>query len=106
MTSSPEGEATVWRKCAGSSPVAALRLSGHARKSYYRLARSDRRLFERIDRAPDRLAKDPTVGKPLAGPLSGHRSLRLGSVRVVYRFDDEDQAVLVLDIAQRGGVYR
>lgn len=83
-----------------------LRLSTHARKSYHRLARSDRRLFERVDRALDRLVANPTLGKPLAGPLSGHRSLRVGSVRIAYRFDDEDQAVLVLDIAQRGGVYR
>lgn len=86
--------------------MAVLRLSSHARKSYHKLARSDRRLFERIDRALDRLVEDPTVGKPLAGPLSGHRSLRVGSVRIVYRFDDEHQVVLVLDIAQRGGVYR
>ncbi len=86
--------------------MAAPRLSSHARKSYHRLARSDRRNFERIDRAPDRLGQDPAAGKPLAGPLSGHRSLRVGSLRIVYRLDEEDQAVLVLDIAQRGGVYR
>ncbi|MDH3402781.1 MAG: type II toxin-antitoxin system RelE/ParE family toxin [Acidobacteriota bacterium] len=92
--------------CAGSCPLAALRLSSHARKSYLRLARSDRRLFERIDRALDRLGGDPTSGKPLAGPLSGHRALRVGSLRIVYRIADDDRAVLVLDIAQRGGVYR
>lgn len=86
--------------------MAALRLSSHARKSYRRLARSDARIFERIDRAPDRLGKDPTAGKPLAGPLGGHRSLRVGPFRIVYRFDENQQSVLVLDIAQRGGAYR
>lgn len=83
-----------------------VRLSSHARKSYHRLARSDRRIFERIDRALDRLGQHPAVGKPLSGPLAGHRSLRVGSMRIVYRFDDEDLTILVLDIAQRGGVYR
>ena len=99
-------EGTVWRTYGGSSVVAAVRLSSHARQRYYKLARSDRRLFERIDRALDRIGEDPTVGKPLAGPLSGHRSLRIGSVRIIYRFHQTDQAVLILDIAQRGGVYR
>jgi mRNA-degrading endonuclease RelE of RelBE toxin-antitoxin system len=83
-----------------------LRLSSHARRSYRRLARSDRRLFERIDHALDRLKNDPTAGKPLVGPLIGHRSLRVGSVRIVYRLDAEQETVLVLDIAQRGGAYR
>ena len=86
--------------------MALVRLSSHARKSYQRLARSDRRLFERIDRSLDRLGEEPAAGKPLAGPLSGHRSLRVGSLRIVYRFDEEAQAVLVLEIAQRGGAYR
>jgi mRNA-degrading endonuclease RelE of RelBE toxin-antitoxin system len=63
-------------------------------------------LFERIDHALDRLVNDPTVGKPLVGPLSAHRSLRVGSLRIIYRFDDEEETLLVLDIAQRGGAYR
>jgi mRNA-degrading endonuclease RelE of RelBE toxin-antitoxin system len=83
-----------------------LRLSSHARKSYERLARSDRRLFARVDRALDRLAADPNLGKPLVGPLGGHRSLRVGSVRIIYRVDDEHRALLVLNLGQRGGVYR
>ena len=86
--------------------MAELRLSSHAKKSYLRLARSDRRVFERVDRALDRLRQAPSTGKPLAGPLAGHRSLRVGSLRIVYRFEANDQAILVLDIAQRGGVYR
>ena len=71
-----------------------------------RLARSDRRLFARVDRALDRLAEEPAAGKPLAGPLTGHRSLRVGSLRIVYRVEETGNGVLVLDIAQRGGAYR
>jgi mRNA-degrading endonuclease RelE of RelBE toxin-antitoxin system len=86
--------------------VIEVRLSSHARKSFRRLARSDRRLFERVDRALDRLSDDPAAGKPLAGPLAGHRSLRVGSIRIVYRLDEDVPAVLVLDITQRGAAYR
>lgn len=71
-----------------------------------RLARSDRRLFARLDRALDRLADEPTLGKPLTGPLSGHRSLRVGSLRIVYRQGEDAEELLVLEIAQRGGAYR
>ena len=71
-----------------------------------RLARSDPRLFARVDRALDRLAEEPAAGKPLAGPLTGHRSLRVGSLRIVYRVEETGNGVLVLDIAQRGGAYR
>ncbi|MFQ5349682.1 MAG: type II toxin-antitoxin system RelE/ParE family toxin [Thermoanaerobaculia bacterium] len=86
--------------------MAEIRLSSHARKSYLRLARSDRRLVARVDRALERLAEEPGCGKPLAGPLVGHRSLRVGSLRIVYRVEEDRGAVLVLDITRRGGAYR
>jgi len=83
-----------------------VRLSSHARKSYERLARSDRRLFMRVDRALDRLAREPEAGKPLQGPLRGRRSLRVGSVRIIYRHERDRLLVLVLGIAQRQQAYR
>jgi len=87
-------------------PEADVRLSTNARKAYEKLARSDRRLFRRVDAALDRLAGDPQAGKALHGPLSGHRSLRVGSLRIVYRFEADRLLVLVLSIAERGQVYR
>lgn len=64
------------------------------------------RLFERVDRALDRLAEEPESGKPLQGPLKGRRSYRVGSVRIVYRYLARKLLVYVLDIGQRGRVYR
>ena len=84
----------------------AVKLSTHAQTSYKRLARDDRPLFRRADRALDRLAENPTAGKPLVGPLRGHRSHRVGSVRIVYRYEGEADVVLALDIVQRGRAYR
>lgn len=86
--------------------MATIRLSTHARRSYEKLARADRRLFQRVDRALDRLAEEPTAGKPLQGPLRGRRSYRVGSVRILYRFEARKLLVLVLEIPQRGQVYR
>lgn len=86
--------------------MAVVRLSSHARKSYERLARADRRLFSRVDRALDHLSTEPEAGKPLQGPLRGRRSYRVGPLRIVYRFVADELLVLVLDISQRGTAYR
>jgi len=86
--------------------VETLRLSTHARRYYKRLYRADRRLFDRLDNSLGRLLDQPKLGKPLVGPLEGHRSLRVGHLRVIYRIDAEQIEVLVLDIAPRGGIYR
>ncbi len=93
--------------CAVRSPsMATVSLSNHARKSYEKLARSDRRLFVRVDRALDRLAGKPDSGKPLYGPLRGKRSFRVGTVRIIYRYEHSELLVLVLEIAQRQRAYR
>lgn len=83
-----------------------VELSGHARKAFEKLARSDRRLFERADHALSLLAEEPAAGKSLQGPLAGLRSLRVGSLRIIYRFEENRLLVFVLDIDQRGRVYR
>ena len=87
-------------------PRARIELSTVARRAYERLSRSDRRLFDRVDRALDRLAEEPRSGKLLHGPLAGRRSLRVGPVRIIYRFVADRLYVFVLDISQRGGAYR
>lgn len=86
--------------------MATVRLSSHARKSYEHLERSDRRLFERVDHALDVLAGQPAAGKMLHGPLRDRRSLRVGPLRILYRFDSVLDVVLVLDIAPRSTAYR
>jgi len=86
--------------------MATVRLSSRARRSYEKLARVDRRLFVRIDRALGRLAREPDAGKPLQGPLHGRRSFRVGTVRIIYRYEHNELLVLVPDIAQRQTAYR
>ena len=52
------------------------------------------------------LTDDPgRVGKPLFGPLEGCHGARRGTYRVVYRIDQVNRLVSVLDIAHRRDVY-
>jgi len=46
------------------------------------------------------------VGKRLHAPLEDRHSARRGTYRVIYRIDDEDQTVSVVDIAHRRDAYR
>ncbi len=53
-----------------------------------------------------KLAVHPlTFGKPLQGSLRGHRRLRVGDWRVVYRADSATHVVIILKIAHRREVY-
>ncbi|MBP9726474.1 MAG: type II toxin-antitoxin system RelE/ParE family toxin [Gammaproteobacteria bacterium] len=54
----------------------------------------------------ERLTIDPIgFGKPLRYSLKGHRRLRVGDYRIVYRIDSETHIVLVIAIKHRKDVY-
>lgn len=46
------------------------------------------------------------VGKALHAPLDGKWSARRGQYRVIYKIDDRQRVVNVLQIAHRGAAYR
>jgi mRNA interferase RelE/StbE len=53
------------------------------------------------------LASNPhRVGKPLFGPLAGCHGARRGTYRIVYRINEDTQAVHILDIDNRTDIYR
>lgn len=53
-----------------------------------------------------RLVVDPIgFGKPLQYSLKGHRRLRVGDYRVVYRIDPNNHTVIVVAIKHRKNVY-
>jgi mRNA interferase RelE/StbE len=45
------------------------------------------------------------VGKPLFGPLAGCYGARRGTYRIVYRIDESDHVVHVLDVDHRSEIY-
>lgn len=65
----------------------------------------NRRLLARIRRAIEtRLMAAPlSYGEPLRFSLKGHRKLRVGDYRVVYRISDDE--IVVLGIGHRKEVY-
>jgi mRNA interferase RelE/StbE len=54
----------------------------------------------------ERLTADPIgFGKPLKHSLKGHRRLRVGDYRIVYRVDIKKQLVTIITIQHRKNVY-
>ncbi len=52
------------------------------------------------------MGEDPLAGKILHGDLEGLRSLRIGSYRVVYLFDQRLKKVEIVWIRHRKEAYR
>lgn len=54
----------------------------------------------------ERLMVDPIgFGKPLRYSLKGHRRLRVGDYRIVYRIESDNHAVIIIAIKHRKDVY-
>lgn len=69
-----------------------------------RLPKSVRSLIKRA--IEERLAIDPVgLGKPLRYSLKGHRRLRVGDYRIVYRIDQDERLVTIVVIKHRRDVY-
>lgn len=66
-----------------------------------------KRFAQSIKRAiEERLTVDPIgFGKPLRYSLSGHRRLRVGDYRIVYRVEDFRKVVIISAIQHRKDIY-
>jgi len=83
-----------------------LELTGQAEKSLESIRRGDKRAFRRIVCALDDIEKDPNIGKPLKGALSGRYSLRVADYRIVYVVKRGALLVIVIDMGHRRDIYR
>lgn len=74
------------------------------------LAKLDPKAVNRIRNAIQSLAKSPPEGdiRPLQGYSDGRKRLRVGGWRVIYRCDrdGELEVLLIIDIGNRGDVYK
>jgi mRNA interferase RelE/StbE len=52
------------------------------------------------------LERDPAAGHMLRGRLTGLRSLRVGSYRIIYQLAESEQTVRVVTIRHRSIAYR
>lgn len=63
-------------------------------------------LVDAVEDALGLLERDPHRGHALRGRLSGLRSLRVGTYRIVYQLADDEQIVRVAAIRHRSIAYR
>lgn len=74
------------------------------------LSKLDRKSVERIRFAINGLTQVPAVGdiKPLQGFSDQRKRLRVGSWRVIFRYgrENEIEILFILDIGNRGDVYK
>lgn len=74
------------------------------------LQKMDKALRQRIHHAIIGLTKTPPEGdiKPMQGYRDGRFRLRVGGYRVVYRYDDRGNMIVlfIIDIGSRGDVYK
>ena len=88
----------------GNKPYQILYLESVVQEDIPRLPKT---MKKRIQRAiEERLTLDPIgLGKPLRYSLIGHRRLRVGQYRIVYRIDLQKHAVVISIIQHRKDVY-
>lgn len=83
-----------------------ITLSSQAEKTYIKLYKKDKILFNRIRYALECLKTNPLEGKPLKDKLKGKRSLRVGMYRIIYSVIKQSLIIHILDIGHRREIYR
>ena len=80
-------------------------ITPQAEEDLKRLTHADRRVADRILTKLETLTEQPYLGKPLVGPHTGRRSLRIGTYRIIYRIDEKTRHVIILTAKHRRHVY-
>ncbi|HXP36614.1 MAG TPA: type II toxin-antitoxin system RelE/ParE family toxin [Solirubrobacteraceae bacterium] len=62
-------------------------------------------LIDAVRDALGSLERDPIVGHALRGRLTGLRSLRVGTFRIIYQLAEDEKAVRVVAIRHRSVAY-
>lgn len=80
-----------------------IEVTGHFERVFRKLnPETARRIRDKILE----LRINPYANKPLTGPLSGLRSMRIGDYRVLYVVDEENRKVTLIHIEHRRAVYK
>lgn len=77
----------------------------YSKRAGRELRKLDPQVKRRVRAALEKLAEDPTRGKPLQLDLRGLRSLRAGDYRIIYRAIEGRLEILVLTVGHRREVY-
>ncbi len=85
-----------------------IELTPAAEKTLLKLAKKDRALMVRLDRALLSLSNNPTPpnSKHIAGDFANLYRLRVGDYRIIYQVDGDKLVILVVHVGHRKDVYR
>ena len=79
-------------------------LSSVVKKDIPAISAPDQKVIQRA--VETRLILDPVgFGKPLRYSLKGHRRLRVGNYRIVYRIEAKENKVIIIAIKHRKDIY-
>lgn len=85
-------------------------ITRYSRDALKFLSKLDEKSVNRIKKAINGLKKSPPEGdiRSMQGFSDNRKRLRLGSWRIIFRYDSEDNIVilLILDIDNRGDIYK
>lgn len=78
----------------------------YTQKAVKSLKKLNPNVLENLRVAIEELKFKPDLGKQLAGPLKGLRSLRVGDYRIIYKKEIQVLVVLIITIGHRKEVYK
>jgi mRNA interferase RelE/StbE len=81
-----------------------VELTKRAVKDLDGLEKAQPKLYDKMVAKIKALEQEPTLGKPLVGPLRGRWSLRVGEYRAIYETGKD--VVTILTVNHRREVYR
>jgi mRNA interferase RelE/StbE len=70
------------------------------------LKKLDKNIQRKIISKIDSLKDIPRIGKPLTGNLKGLWRLRYDQFRIIYKINDTELKIYVLDIGNRDNIYK
>jgi len=74
------------------------------------LSKLDKKSVSRIRESIEGLTHNPPVGdiKTMTGYNDGRKRLRVGSWRIIYRYENDEtvEIIFVIDIGNRGDIYK
>ena len=78
----------------------------YTREAADQIGKLDRSIKGRVEKALQRLAQHPELGKRLTGLLSDRWSYRVGDWRILYKVRKAELIVLILTVGHRREVYK
>lgn len=79
-----------------------VKLTAKAKKELKKLSKEDKLFLGEII---EDLKEDPLIGKALDRELNGRFSYRFGSYRIIYKVDQKDKIVDIIEADHRGRIY-